>query len=65
MTFSMSDKYTVADDVMADGPRTDLRERFAASVTPYSTAMKAPTSRLIGSVSDRPDVATVAILGYN
>ncbi|WP_118178454.1 hypothetical protein [Paraburkholderia phosphatilytica] len=61
-TYPFVDHYTKADDATNERARTDDHEQ---SDTPYLCALKAPTSLLVGSSSDRPDVATVAILGYN
>ncbi|MBY4869710.1 hypothetical protein DIE14_32520 [Burkholderia sp. Bp9017] len=36
-----------------------------AHVTSYQAAMLEPTTSLVGGTFDRPDVAAVAILGYN
>lgn len=36
-----------------------------ARVTSYQALLQEPTAHLVGSLTDRPDVATAAILGYN
>ncbi|AOI89385.1 hypothetical protein NUV26_34640 [Burkholderia pseudomultivorans] len=36
-----------------------------ARVTSYQAVLQEPMMSLVGSTSDRPDVASVAILGYN
>ena len=36
-----------------------------AHMTSYQAAMLEPTTSLVGGTLDRPDVAAVAILGYN
>ncbi|CAB3755836.1 hypothetical protein GQ57_38330 [Burkholderia sp. MSh2] len=37
----------------------------AARVTSYQAVLQEPTTSLVGNTIDRPDVAAVAILGYN
>ncbi|MBN3819779.1 hypothetical protein G3N57_25660 [Paraburkholderia sp. Se-20369] len=46
----MQDDTVVADD---------------ARVSSYQAVLQEPMVSLVGGTSDRPDVATVAILGYN
>ncbi|RQS09848.1 hypothetical protein DIE07_15485 [Burkholderia sp. Bp9002] len=36
-----------------------------ARVSSYQAVLQEPMVSLVGSAGDRPDVATVAILGYN
>ncbi|AOI59258.1 hypothetical protein [Burkholderia diffusa] len=36
-----------------------------AHVTSYQAVLQEPTTSLVGNTVDRPDVAAVAILGYN
>ncbi|MPV61024.1 hypothetical protein CFB46_21100 [Burkholderia sp. HI2761] len=36
-----------------------------ARVTSYQAVLQEPTTSLVGGTLDRPDVAAVAILGYN
>ncbi|MET3821939.1 hypothetical protein ACVK00_000842 [Burkholderia sp. PvR073] len=36
-----------------------------ARVTSYQAVLQEPMTSLVGSTIDRPDVAAVAILGYN
>ncbi len=36
-----------------------------AHVTSYQAVLQEPMASLVGSTIDRPDVAAVAILGYN
>ncbi|MDN7906811.1 hypothetical protein [Burkholderia diffusa] len=36
-----------------------------AQVTSYQAVLQEPMASLVGSTIDRPDVAAVAILGYN
>ncbi|ESS40578.1 hypothetical protein SY91_05635 [Burkholderia cenocepacia] len=40
-------------------------EPAAARVTSYQAVLQEPMTSLVGNTLDRPDVAAVAILGYN
>ena len=50
--------------VERDQNPTKVTETTKPHVSPYLSALKEPTSRLL-AYADRPDVATAAILGYN
>ncbi|KVV55597.1 hypothetical protein WT27_25725 [Burkholderia territorii] len=39
--------------------------REDAHVTSYQAVLQEPMTSLVGNTGDRPDVAAVAILGYN
>ncbi|WP_269501742.1 hypothetical protein [Burkholderia sp. IMCC1007] len=43
----------------------DTGAPIGVHVTSYQAAMLEPTTSLVGGTLDRPDVAAVAILGYN
>ncbi|MBR8041935.1 hypothetical protein KDW40_01200 [Burkholderia cenocepacia] len=60
MTFSQKQAgFYSGFDVAFDEPAEDAR------VTSYQAVLQEPMTSLVGSTIDRPDVAAVAILGYN
>ncbi|MGU7771974.1 hypothetical protein ACV229_17615 [Burkholderia sp. MR1-5-21] len=63
MTFSqMKPEFFVGMDDFADAAGDDADD---VRVSSYQAVLQEPTVSLVGSQFDRPDVATVAILGYN
>lgn len=53
------------NDHANDLAQNDADGAKAVHVPSYRSLLKAPTVLLAGNQSDRPDVANVAILGYN
>ncbi|MGS0895617.1 hypothetical protein ACVBGC_24270 [Burkholderia stagnalis] len=60
MTFSRKQPAYFSGFDAFDEPAPDV-----AHVTSYQAVLQEPMVSLVGSTSDRPDVASVAILGYN
>ncbi len=44
---------------------TDIGKTRESHTKLYRSILQEPTAFLVSSVNDRPDLATVAILGYN
>ncbi|MFB5149287.1 hypothetical protein WJH60_06800 [Burkholderia orbicola] len=67
MTFSQKQAgFYSGFDVAFDEPATDdAGVPEAAHVTSYQAVLQEPMTSLVGNTIDRPDVAAVAILGYN
>ncbi|RQS71551.1 hypothetical protein DID96_12515 [Burkholderia sp. Bp8963] len=66
MTFSkMQPEFFVSMDDYAEPMGDDAGDAEVARVSSYQAVLQEPTVSLVGSPIDRPDVATVAILGYN
>ncbi|MGU7785193.1 hypothetical protein [Burkholderia sp. PU8-34] len=66
MTFSkMQPEFFVGMDDFADAACDDAGNADDVRVSSYQAVLQEPTVSLVGSQFDRPDVATVAILGYN
>ena len=53
------------NDHASDLAQNDADGEEAAHVPSYRSVLQEPTASLAGKLDDRPDVATVAILGYN
>lgn len=47
------------------GTRSASRESRETLMTAYTSLLKGPLAMLAGNVSDRSDVTSIAILGYN
>ncbi|KWE20246.1 hypothetical protein WL74_24575 [Burkholderia cepacia] len=67
MTFSQKQPgFYSGFDVAFDEPAPDdAGVPEAARVTSYQAVLQEPMTSLVGNTIDRPDVAAVAILGYN
>lgn len=66
MTFStMQREFFDGADAFAETLPADANGTDAARVSPYQAVLQEPTVSLVGGAIDRPDCATVAILGYN
>ncbi|KVD89836.1 hypothetical protein WS63_00795 [Burkholderia stagnalis] len=66
MTFSqMQAGFFVAMDDFVEPMQDNAGAADEARVSSYQAVLQEPMVSLVGSTSDRPDVATVAILGYN
>lgn len=67
MTFSQKQPaaffsgFDAFDEPLAD----DAGVQEEARVTSYQAVLQEPMTSLVGNTLDRPDVAAVAILGYN
>lgn len=67
MTFSQNQTtFHSGFDAMFDEPAADdASAPEEARVTSYQAVLQEPMTSLVGNTLDRPDVAAVAILGYN
>lgn len=67
MTFSQNQAgFYSGFDAALDAPASDDADvPEAARVTSYQAVLQEPMTSLVGNTLDRPDVAAVAILGYN
>ncbi|AOJ77528.1 hypothetical protein [Burkholderia ubonensis] len=66
MTFSQSQTGNVAGRHAFDAPpQYDADASQEVRATSYHAVLQEPTASLVGGTTDRPDVATAAILGYN
>ncbi|RQU14917.1 hypothetical protein DF153_05230 [Burkholderia cenocepacia] len=67
MTFSQKQAvFHSGFDAMFDEPGADdAGAPEEARVTSYQAVLQEPMTSLVGHTIDRPDVAAVAILGYN
>ncbi|WP_321859842.1 hypothetical protein [Burkholderia cenocepacia] len=67
MTFSQNQAgFYSGFDAAFDEPVTDdAGVPEAARVTSYQAVLQEPMTSLVGNTLDRPEVAAVAILGYN
>ncbi|RQR74615.1 hypothetical protein DIE11_24155 [Burkholderia sp. Bp9012] len=67
MTFSQRQPGFYSDfDAAFDEPAPDEQGApEAPRVTSYQAVLQEPMTSLVGNTLDRPDVAAVAILGYN
>ncbi|WP_165778909.1 hypothetical protein [Paraburkholderia hospita] len=53
------------EDHANDLAQYDADGEKAAHIPAYCSVLQEPTASLAGKLNDRPDVVTVAILGYN
>jgi hypothetical protein len=53
------------NDHANDLAQNDADGEKAAHAPAYRSVLQEPTASLAGKLNDRPDVVTVAILGYN
>ncbi|WP_175874408.1 hypothetical protein [Burkholderia sp. BCC0397] len=67
MTFSQNQAgfYSGLDATFDEPVSGDAGGPEAARVTSYQAVLQEPMTSLVGNTLDRPDVAAVAILGYN
>ncbi|CAG2314232.1 MULTISPECIES: hypothetical protein [Burkholderia] len=67
MTFSRNQAgfYSGFDAVFDEPVPNDAGVPEAARVTSYQAVLQEPMTSLVGNTLDRPEVAAVAILGYN
>ncbi|KER74410.1 hypothetical protein ACN8ZM_29100 [Burkholderia aenigmatica] len=67
MTFSQTQPgFYSGFDAAFDEPALDEPgAQEAPRVTSYQAVLQEPMTSLVGNTTDRPDVAAVAILGYN
>ncbi|MCA8429104.1 hypothetical protein [Burkholderia seminalis] len=67
MTFSQNQAgFYSGFDAASDEPASDdAGVPEAARVTSYQAVLQEPMTSLVGNTLDRPEVAAVAILGYN
>ncbi|HIC7210135.1 hypothetical protein [Burkholderia stabilis] len=66
MTFSQKQPgFYSAFDAFDEPAPDDAGVPDEARVTSYQAVLQEPMTSLVGNTLDRPDVAAVAILGYN
>ncbi|KWH16642.1 hypothetical protein WT59_08240 [Burkholderia territorii] len=66
MTFTQTQPGFFSDVDAFDEPAWDeAGAPEGAHVTSYHAVLQEPMTSLVGNTGDRPDVAAVAILGYN
>ncbi|RQR32558.1 MULTISPECIES: hypothetical protein [unclassified Burkholderia] len=66
MTFTQSQAgFFTGYDAFDEPVRDDAGAPEEVRVTSYQAVLQEPMTSLVGSTIDRPDVAAVAILGYN
>ncbi|PCE34134.1 hypothetical protein [Burkholderia ubonensis] len=66
MTFShMQPGFFSNIDDVAEPAWDDASDADDTRVSSYQAVLQEPTASLVGGTTDRPDVATAAILGYN
>ncbi|RQZ14778.1 hypothetical protein DIE15_17505 [Burkholderia sp. Bp9031] len=66
MTFTQTQSgFFTGLDAFDQPVRDDTGAPEEAHVTSYQAVLQEPMASLVGSTIDRPDVAAVAILGYN
>ncbi|VWB63118.1 hypothetical protein BLA13014_02824 [Burkholderia aenigmatica] len=67
MTFSQTQPgfYSGFDAAFDEPPLDEPGAPEAPRVTSYQAVLQEPMTSLVGNTTDRPDVAAVAILGYN
>ncbi|AOJ27618.1 hypothetical protein [Burkholderia seminalis] len=67
MTFSQNQAgfYSGFDAAFDEPASGDAGVPEAARVTSYQAVLQEPMTSLVGNTLDRPEVAAVAILGYN
>ncbi|WP_175818769.1 hypothetical protein [Burkholderia sp. BCC0419] len=67
MTFSQNQAgfYSGFDAAFDEPAQDDAGAPEAARVTSYQAVLQEPMTSLVGNTLDRPEVAAVAILGYN
>ncbi|EDT39915.1 hypothetical protein [Burkholderia ambifaria] len=66
MTFTQTQpEFFTSFDAFDEPVWDESRAPEEAHVTSYQAVLQEPMTSLVGSTIDRPDVAAVAILGYN